>query len=279
MNVPRYWSRATAEVPRERAGALSLTAWGWSSRDRAEADQLARERLAALVARVREGLELPRGYAYGQRPLREEIVEEIHGTGREALGVITRTSYGSLVLNATRAMFIDVDLPPPAGGRFRRLFGRGPDAAGAARERLRNALTAVTGASFRVYRTAAGFRVLATDPVYEPGSPEAEAIMGAVAADPAFVRLCRLQESFRARLTPKPWRCGQPLPPGRYPRESGSERDAFRQWLAGYERSCESTATCRLLDEIGAGRVHRDVARILRVHDERTVATRELPLA
>ena len=45
MNIPRHWSRATAAVPRDGAGALSLTAWGWSSRDRGEADRLARERL------------------------------------------------------------------------------------------------------------------------------------------------------------------------------------------------------------------------------------------
>ena len=59
--------------------------------------------------------------------------------------------------------------------------------------------------------------------------------MKALGADPAFLHLCRIQGSFRARLTPKPWRCGQANPPGSFPREPEAQA-AFAEWLAQYQR-------------------------------------------
>ena len=48
------------------------------------------------------------------------------------------------------------------------------------------------------------------DRPFTPASSDAEAVMKAVGADPAFIQLCRIQESFRARLrqvhTPAPGR-------------------------------------------------------------------------
>ena len=70
--------------------------------------------MARLRSRVEQGLELSHGYAYAERPLREEIVEELRTPRGEFVGVVTRNSYGSLVLNASQAMFVDVDLPRAA---------------------------------------------------------------------------------------------------------------------------------------------------------------------
>ena len=128
----------------------------------------------------------------------------------------------------------------------------GPDT-GPRRRRwhLKTVLAGVSGSSFRIYRTAAGFRVRATDPVFKPGSAEAEKLMTQLDADPAFVRLCRAQESFRARLTPKPWRCGCERPAVRFPREHAHDEERFSEWLRRYGKACDAKATCRVVEEVG----------------------------
>lgn len=98
MNIPLYWVRATGQVPGPNGRRFDLTAWGWSSIGRAEAEQKAHERLASVAQRVQQGLEFPRGYGYGERPLREEILSEVQNREGEVTGIVTRNSYGSLVL-------------------------------------------------------------------------------------------------------------------------------------------------------------------------------------
>jgi hypothetical protein len=100
-----------------------------------------------------------------------------------------------------------------------------------------------------------------------------------IGADPAFVQLCRAQRSFRARLTPKPWRCGLRAPSSEYPRQDADARREFEAWLAAYERACAERATCAFLEAVGPGRVLADHARVLRVHDTETRAESGLPLA
>jgi len=270
MNIPRFWARATADVQRPRGGEMELAAWGWSAAGKSDAEGKARQRLDALITRVRQGLELPHGYGYGARALREEIVQELRAPDGGAAGIVTRNGAGVLVLNTARAMFVDVDLPEAPGG-LRRLFGAKP-AGGEAETlaRLRATLAAHAIGSFRIYRTAAGFRVLATDPLFTPGSSEAESLMTAADCDPAFLKLCRVQESFRARLTPKPWRCAQRPPLNRHPREDADSRQAFAAWLADYEAACRDKAVCRLVESVGGDRVHREVAPLLELHDRTT---------
>ena len=254
--------------------------WGWSQESRVDAERHARERLTEMLDRLREGRGWPTGYAYGTRPLREEILEELHGGGGAIDALLTRNSYGSVVLNAAQVLFVDVDVPwPTAGQRLARLFGsRRPTREAATLTRVRDVLQNDSGGSYRIYRTAAGFRVLATDPLFTPGSPTAEQLMKRLGADPAFIHLCRLQESFRARLTPKPWRCGQPNPPERFPRDAEGNA-AFTAWLAEYERAASSRATCRFVESAGWGRTHADAARIMELHDQTTKCQTDLPLA
>lgn len=105
--------------------------------------------------------------------------------------------------------------------------------------------------------------------------------MRAVGADPSFIQLCKVQESFRARLTPKPWRVGHTAPPGNFPREEEWQQEAFEKWLQKYGRAVASRATCQFLETIGGDgdTLHPDVAPILSLHDEQTKATSNLPLA
>ena len=283
MKIPRYWIRREGDVRHPDGRALRLFAWGWSETSPSDAEVRAGERFQSLEQRVSQGLDLPRGYAYGDRPVREQIVEEIAGRDGTPDALLTRNSYGSLVLNAAQSMFVDVDAAGQASGSsgfsLKILFGGGSKAADAQVARLRELLRSSGGGSFRVYRTAAGYRLLATDRLYTPGSGDSEALMRQVGADPAFIQLCRIQDSFRARLTPKPWRIGRPVPPGDFPRKDGELQRAFEKWLLEYDRAAGSKATCQFVETIGSGSIHPDLAHIVQLHDDRTKATSSLPLA
>ena len=280
LRIPRYWARAEGDAPPDTEGPERIVVWGWSDDNHVEAERHAHQRLTELLDQLRRGLGLPKGYAYGTRPLREEILDELRDRRGRLDGLLTRNSYGSVVLNTAQVLFVDVDVPwPTFGQRLARLLGsRKPTAEMTTLSRLRDGLQNDSGGSYRIYRTAAGFRVLATDPVFTPGSPEAERLMKALGADPAFLHLCRIQGSFRARLTPKPWRCGQANPPGSFPREPEAQA-AFAEWLAQYERSTDGKATCRFVEAVGWGRTHEDAGQIVDLHDRRTKAATDLPLA
>ena len=264
MKIPKFWRRFEGDVRKPDGGELHVFAWGWSESSPGDADARARERFQSMQQRVSQGLELPKGYGYGSRPVREQILREVPGRAGEVDALLTRNAYGSVVLNAARAMFIDVDAEGAGAGAL---------------NQVRRAASSAGLGSVRLYRTAGGFRLLATDRTFTPGSSESESVMRAVGADPQFVQLCRVQDSFRARLTPKPWRVGHRAPPGDFPREEAWQQQAFDEWLQQYERAAASKATCQFVEAIGGDTVDPDVAPILALHDEQTKATTGLPLA
>lgn len=280
MQIPRFWVRESDEVQGQDGKQFHLRCWGWSTDNLQEARMKAREAVDRLSSRIRGGMEIPSRYGYGNRALREEIIREISSEDGSPSAIITRNSYGSLILNTARVMFIDVDVPQSgsSGGLFGWMKRDKQDPAETALSKLRGGLQA-SGGSYRLYRTAAGFRVLATDPLFEPGDAASEQIMDRVGADPAFVKLCRAQRSFRARLTPKPWRCGQPRPPADFPREDSQQEARFGQWLSDYDSACVSRATCRFVEAIGPGRVQSEAQPVLDLHDEFTRPGSNLPLA
>ena len=260
-------------------GALPLVAWG-GGEDEAAARSGAEARLARLSDRVRRGEPFPDAYAYGSRPIREEILEAI-GSDAEPRAVVTRNRYGARVLNAARILFLDVDLPEGGEpGLLGKLFGgKSPEAA--ALDKLRAALDKAGKGPFRVYRTAGGFRALATGREFDPSGAEARDLMNATGTDPWFVRLCLAQKSFRARLTPKPWRMELKPPPGEYPRGDPGIEERFQEWLAEYEQASQGYATCRFLETVGKGGMvgEANVEDLVALHDRATRAGEALPLA
>jgi len=327
MLIPRYWSRAESQATTPDGRPVRFHVWRGSRSSVAEAQAAADEAVARIAERVRRGDGFPERYAYGDRPLREEVVRELPGPGGAETpdAAITRNSYGALVLNAARAFFIDVDvdaghaeprpqqasqpaapaqslwglvdaLPLPGGLRsivdtFRppASSGGGPaapapraasgDPTSAALDRLRRFVDARPGWRVRVYRTYAGLRYLVTHATFSPTDGEVQATMTAVGADPQYIRLCQVQKSFRARLTPKPWRIGMPNPPVRFPYETPADEQAMRAWESRYALASERRATCHFVEELGDGAEHPDIAGLRALHDEQTRATSGLPLA
>lgn len=276
MKIPRFWARASGSASAPGGHPFHLDLWGWSHESAADARMSAERRVADIAARIARGDQLTR-YAYGERALREERVRVLGGDGT-AEAIVTRNRYGALVLNAARVPFIDVDAAPAPKKLFG-LFGGKGAAPDAALDRIREACRRHALQSFRVYRTKAGYRVLATDMTLDPKADSTRTLLQGFGADPSFILLCRQQESFRARLTPKPWRCGCRVPPGAFPREDPAARDAFDAWLREYEQRAAGYATCQFVESIGPGRQNDETRAIVIEHDRTTKAESGLPLA
>lgn len=134
----------------------------------------------------------------------------------------------------------------------------------------------------RVYETPNGFRVLVAHRTFEPNESAVTELFDALSTDPLYRRLCDRQQCFRARLTAKPWRMGlRPFRPrpGVWPVTDPEKLAARQAWVKEYERCRADYAACRYLHSLGEGTPDESVARVVRLHDERSGALTERPLA
>lgn len=288
MKLGAFWAKAIVSETDRDGKRCELSCWRSSESSQADAHENAVLAAKRALRRLLAG-DPPDRYAYGETPLREETIDRISDSFGRIVGVVTRNRYGALVLNTERAMFFDLDFPPVALREsvsffFRRLIkpsARSPDSH---REletvrRLHEVLSDMPDWSLRLYRTHSGLRALVMHDVFDPLSDDTKALMESFGCDPLYVRLCKSQGCFRARLTPKPWRCGHPACPVRWPTEDANEDDRFRQWLAGYRARCSRYATCRFLGVSGSAIAHPEVAAIVELHDRATQCDEQLPLA
>jgi hypothetical protein len=289
VRIPRFWAVAEGSGTGPQGERLFRRAWGWSMSSAADALDVAHEQLRSALARVRLGARV--GGYYPRTPLREPILDELILDGEQVLAV-TRNRYGAEVLNTDHILIADVDLPemrePMAGGLLRRLFRRrtaetGPPAKPpSVVERLITIGTWARtnpGLGVTVYRTASGLRVFVAGVEEPASSARAGQILAELNADPVYRELCRAHGTFRARLTPKPWRLpGIRAPRERWPYEDANAEQRFQRWLARYEAAAQGYAVCRLLEAHGPAPSTLD-ERIIQLHDERTGVHTPLPLA
>ncbi len=266
VNFPRFWARG-------QAGGFSV--WHWSETSEAEAKKAAQAKADKLLAQFDDD-ELPQErYGYGNRPMRERVVREMRDASGGLANAITRNSYGCEVLNSARALFVDIDFPDvKPKGLLGSLFGKKAEPEDPAKGPMAKAAAWAQGHAgwnWRVYRTKAGLRLLATHALFDPADPVCEQVFAAMGADPLYRKLCQTQKCFRARLTPKPWRCGIGHPPSRWPFVDGGAEEAFGRWDAKYQAACRAKATCQLLDA-GSGVLHEDLREMVALHDEMTRA-------
>ena len=152
----------------------------------------------------------------------------------------------------------------------------------AAKVRVQDFLDTHPGWGFRLYRTPAGLRLMATHQTLLPHDPEVALALQALGADPLYTAMCLKQNCFRARLTAKPWRIGvhrhmRPSP-GVWP--VAPERLQERQtWVLAYEKAAASFAACRYVETLGHPSVHFEVADVMALHDDQCQATSSLQIA
>jgi hypothetical protein len=288
VRIPRFWAAVEGSGTGPRGEHLFRRAWGWSMSSVAEAREVANEQLRTALANIRSGTRV--GGYYPRAPLREPILEELIVDGEQAL-VITRNRYGAEILNTDRILIADIDLPglaERARNMLRGLFRRSSSAPYASAEpaavverlaTLTSWADANPGLGVLVYRTASGLRVFVTGIVEPASSAQGERVLTELGADPIYRELCRSHGTFRARLTPKPWRLpGMQAPRGRWPHEESRAERRFQRWLTTYEAAAREYAVCRRLLARGPAPSTLE-AQIIQLHDDRTRVQAPLPLA
>ena len=249
MNFPPFWAKAECG---------SFSCWRWSNSSVEEAQDSARVAAEKLAEKFKSGTPLRGAYGYGDgRPMREPVLRDWKGEDGGLMAAITRNSYGCLVLNTAQIMFVDVDAPEPKsaglGGLFSGLFGKKkpvPTEDPLQAQLLAKAQQIVQRTpewGWRVYKTRAGFRLMATHKLFDPAAGEMDAVFDELGADPLYRQLCKSQKCYRARLTPKPWRCNVDAKPPRWPWPDANTEQDFKNWDTKYLRECEEWATCELI--------------------------------
>lgn len=274
--TPPYWARHDEQVT-ANGRRLDLRMWGCSWNSVHEAARVAAERVADLVAAGGPGPRPVEQY-YPRVPLREEVLRQLH-SGDTLVAEVTRNRYGATVLNTDLVLIADIDLP--AEPRRRGLFRRrptGPSAEDQTRERITGFARANPQWGLRVYRTFGGFRVLVLGADAAPGSTRATEILTQLGSDPLYVTLCRTHETFRARVSPKPWRLDSGIRalPVQWPAEE--QLDRYRRWVADYDQAAAHHATCRLETATPTSMSDAEAA-IVDLHDTWSKADVDLPLA
>jgi hypothetical protein len=180
-------------------------------------------------------------------------------------------------------LFVSLIAAAPLSGLVVRLVvAAGGGAERMARERIVRFVSTHPAWNVRLYRTPAGFRLLATHQPFAARAEEVQHFFAKVSADPVYVRMCTNQNCFRARLTAKPWRIGiathmRPRP-GVWPVRP--EALAVRtQWIAGYETKAAGFAACRYVESIGSGVVDGRLKAVIDLHDRESRALSAAPLA
>lgn len=134
----------------------------------------------------------------------------------------------------------------------------------------------------RVYQTPAGFRLLAMHDVFDPKDEATTSVLRALDSDERFIRLCALQDCFRARVSPKYWRIGyrpkEGLPKSKWP--FPAEHLPIRQrWVNGYDARAAGFASCRFLEKLGSDVVHPEAEAVRALHDQLCQSATSFPLA
>ena len=286
MNIPPYWVREERQV----AGGLTIHLRGASYTSMEEARERMETRAALTLQFLQQELETDEfrqavreqhaknpedGYA---SEVFEKVVEQVDGQN-----IITRNGYGAEVLNSTSLCMVDVDRFPDGVPFFSKLlagigigaYDKRKASEAALMKQLELLCHEQEDLGARLYRTAAGWRVILQGQGLRHDSDRMLDLSRALDADPLYVGLCRRQGCWRARLTPKYYRL-QPSP-GPFPRRMASDTPAAGEeaWLAAYREACKGAAVCRLVESFG----RRMESPILSLHDERTLALRpDLPL-
>ncbi len=243
--------------------------FGGSNLSEADAARDAKARWDGVVARITQG-NSRRAEAY-VADIREEILREINPSN-----LVTRNRYGAEVLNSADHLFLDIDAPP---WTWRDFFGAPKDPA-SRRARIVDhvrkvgATGALAGAGLRMYQTPRGIRLLITGIEHSPQSDQTRSLMKTLHVDRLYMRLCRRQDCYRARLTPKPSGIGVRTPKCVFPRDETTDK-GIREWVAAYDLKRQGFAACNVLETLGSF-VGSPVSEF---HDQRCRVNDNLPLA
>lgn len=195
----------------------------------------------------------------------EPLLGELYFDG-QVQALLTRNRYDCLVLNAEKLLIVDVDVETPTPVRWQDCS---PNCQVAIDQRQAlAALNAIVeqfpSLGFRVYRTRNGLRYLCITQEFDPSDRDTYRLMQSLYADPLYARLCRYQSTFRARLSPKPWRVDVTEWEWALDRTIGSWQDPI---IGMQSPKFSPYSVCRLIDVVGESTILPQFEAIVQVHD------------
>ena len=266
MRLFRYWVKQAGQL--EIQGQLHpAKVYGKSNTSEADAQQDALQILERLQQRVQGKQDALADY---EPAIREEIVQEI-----DTYNVLTRNRYGALILNSEDTVILDIDTVTPSLWQ-RLVTWRGK----AKKARMQAAIEAGIQAaayrhlSYRLYETAQGMRLLVSGEKIPAASEVADRLMKHFQVDSHYRYLCRIQECYRARLSPKPYRIGLASLRQDWPLDQ-EQLHRRKKWVEEYEEKSQSYAVCRFIQEYGGS----EKTLIVQLHDAQCKVHTQLPLA
>ena len=279
MKIAKYWHKENQLVNDNENKQYNIVCWAGSDTSEEEAKEKALAKMQNWISRLAKGVQSLDDYEYQNNEIREELIEEIYNDNQQLIAAITRNRYGALVLNTDAVVIADVDVPSRTFTEFfLGLFGKKTDKAAQYLVHIKACHAHYPQLNFIIYETFAGFRVVITGHHHSPSDAQTTALFAKLKTDKLYATLCRVQDCFRARLTPKPWRCHSPLPPHRFPRLD-EQQSAFANWLQVYEKNSDKYAVCYKVIQLGKQSIPDDIDKIISLHDDYVLKRRKLPLA
>jgi hypothetical protein len=212
-------------------------------------------------------------------PPHEEFIDHVIDTHGNETGYVSRNRYGALILNTDRLMILDVDRSAKPWQRwtakFMKLLGR---QAPSQESQILAAAQANVADNYRIYRTFGGWRLMLVNRPVDGIDSFVETEFQRFAVDPFYAQLCRRQKTFRARLTPKPWRCDCSRPPNNFPFERADERLRFDAWQAEYSQCSSGYRTCELIAGF-ENAIDTNLQPLVALHDGLCKIESDAPLA
>ena len=150
-----------------------------------------------------------------------------------------------------------------------------------AMEKVKEYLSANADANLRVYKTPLGLRVLFMHKLFDPSSDDTMSILTKLDSDAIYIQMCKNQQCFRARVSPKPWRIGieRLTPrPGVWP-ISKDRLPARQHWVEAYTEKAENYAACEFWQQLGSSLTHPKAEKVRQLHDELSQAASQLDIA
>jgi len=206
----------------------------------------------------------------------EPVIEQHADAAGLSAFAITRSNYGYRVLNTPDLGIVDVDFDLGAGISKMHVHAQQKEAIA----NIRDWVAAHPEQSWRVYRTAAGLRMIRTD-APQPLDETYDAVRDAITeADRLYCDLCKEQNAFRARISPKVDRIGADYPgwsPYAYP-EGFWDHSPTQEEILAYEMTARQYKVAELIEVVGSGAVHQQLGWTLRYHDDVCGVESALPM-
>ena len=276
MIIPKYWVKIEYPATDSTGKDITIVSRGWSLSSKEDAISLAKSRARKMLKRINhkndsESYLVP----YDKIPLAEPIIENINDKVGNLIGVITRNHEGCLVLNTKNLVFIDVDLPKIRISLICKILSiffkeTKKDSEQETYENIIKVLEHYR-LSARIYKTKAGFRIILENS-YSPDDFNLLKIMKELKADPLYIKLCKRQNCFRARLTPKPYRIGLSNLAHKFPYQESE----IYEWETQYKNVISNYSVCVLLKTLNNSPELNDLTKL---HDQYCNIAANLPLA